>query len=156
MLSELRSLHERTATRSRCCCMVWLAPQAVEAGSPASHRGEGAQCARRIAHDLCTSRRHDPQKVPGEKVHDDGMYIDLDFYMAHGTLRPEVVPPAADKGGVTVLSGAHCHTMYNQCRVLLMIGTWNCKSQLASDQNHSITNTNLSLSCMNQLTSTRT
>ena len=46
-----------------CCCMMWLAPQAVEAGSPARHRGEGAQCARRVAHDLCTSRRHDPHSV---------------------------------------------------------------------------------------------
>ena len=47
--------------------MMWLAPQAVEAGSPARHRGEGAQCARRVAHDLCTSRRHDSQfKIAAE------------------------------------------------------------------------------------------
>ena len=47
-------------TRPRCCCMMWLAPQAVKTQSPARHRGEGAQGVRRVAHDLCASRRHDP------------------------------------------------------------------------------------------------
>ena len=44
---------------------MWLTLQAVETLSPAHHQGEGAQCARRVAHKPCASRRHDPHAHRG-------------------------------------------------------------------------------------------